>query len=99
MTMHLDFQKQSISLCRREVDLGSDAVADFVRHTPLPVGLEHSRGPQPWPHLTSLLMEDKTTELRIYSQNIFKLNERSKDDVRQGAFAHVNQGPLLFSCG
>lgn len=44
-------------------------------------------------------MEDKTTELRIYSQNIFKLNEGTKDDVRQDAFTHVNQGPFLFSCG
>lgn len=42
-------------------------------------------------------MEDKTTELRIYSQNIFTLNEGSKVDVRQDAFFYMNQGPFLFS--
>lgn len=45
MTMHLDFQKQSISLWRREVYLGSEAMADFDRHTPLSVGL----GAFSWP--------------------------------------------------
>lgn len=44
-----------------------------------------------------LLTEDKTAEPRMDSQNIFQLNEGSKDGVRQDAFSQVTQGPFLFS--
>lgn len=51
---------------------------------------EHSKDLWPFihePHLTHLtLCLQKTTELVLYTQNIFRLNEESKDGVQQDTF-------------